>query len=393
MSTYARYSSEGPGGGGGGGGVTNVTGSSPISSSGGATPNISIQQADSTHNGFLSSTDWNRFDDKVDGPASSVDNQLAIFNGTSGQLLKTAPLFASTSELFPSADNTIDLGDSTHRYKNIYLSNSLNLNTNTLVITTIAGMVVFDTTAGNLTYDFRTNGHSRLYIADDKPQVSIIKADTFFEQNSSPNGSIGWLDIGVNDIGWVQGQQDVLPGFHAPRNIALSNIIFFVANSDAAGSTLSSALAQFKFNGGTIAGADKGVTGQNFDFFHTKGSDNTSYFEQYLGAFGLKRAQTNLNFGMNSSGTFGKLAITDLNGNPNGKRLETVTLSGGSATVSNTSVSANTCFFHEVRTPSNQGWLSFSPNAGVGYTVTSTNVLDASVIKVFLVENGYPGGF
>ena len=47
---------------GGTGAVTNVTGSAPISSTGGATPDISITQSDSTTDGYLSSVDWNRFD-------------------------------------------------------------------------------------------------------------------------------------------------------------------------------------------------------------------------------------------------------------------------------------------------------------------------------------------
>ena len=57
--------------GGGGGGVTSVTGSSPIASSGGATPNISIPQANGTTDGYLSSSDWTTFNNKL----SSAFNQ------------------------------------------------------------------------------------------------------------------------------------------------------------------------------------------------------------------------------------------------------------------------------------------------------------------------------
>lgn len=45
-------------------GVSTVTGSAPISSSGGANPDISITQADSVTDGYLSSTDWNTFNNK-----------------------------------------------------------------------------------------------------------------------------------------------------------------------------------------------------------------------------------------------------------------------------------------------------------------------------------------
>ena len=48
----------------GGGGVTSVGGTSPIASSGGTTPTISISQATTSTDGYLSSTDWNTFNSK-----------------------------------------------------------------------------------------------------------------------------------------------------------------------------------------------------------------------------------------------------------------------------------------------------------------------------------------
>lgn len=50
---------------GSGGTVTSVTGTAPISSSGGTTPAISISQATTSTNGYLSSTDWNTFNNKI----------------------------------------------------------------------------------------------------------------------------------------------------------------------------------------------------------------------------------------------------------------------------------------------------------------------------------------
>jgi hypothetical protein len=44
--------------------VTTVTASSPLFSSGGTTPNITIQQASGSQNGYLSSTDWTTFNNK-----------------------------------------------------------------------------------------------------------------------------------------------------------------------------------------------------------------------------------------------------------------------------------------------------------------------------------------
>jgi hypothetical protein len=52
--------------------ITGVTGTSPIASSGGTTPNISISQASTSTDGFLSSTDWNTFNSKGSGTVTSV---------------------------------------------------------------------------------------------------------------------------------------------------------------------------------------------------------------------------------------------------------------------------------------------------------------------------------
>ena len=49
-----------------GGTVTSVTASTPLSSTGGTTPNISIPQANSSQDGFLRSGDWNSFNNKQD---------------------------------------------------------------------------------------------------------------------------------------------------------------------------------------------------------------------------------------------------------------------------------------------------------------------------------------
>ncbi|MEK2645833.1 beta strand repeat-containing protein [Bdellovibrio sp. BCCA] len=49
------------------GGVTSVTAGAPLSSSGGATPNITIAQATTSTDGYLSSTDWNTFNTKQAG--------------------------------------------------------------------------------------------------------------------------------------------------------------------------------------------------------------------------------------------------------------------------------------------------------------------------------------
>jgi len=55
--------------------VTSVTGTAPIASSGGATPAISISQATTSTDGYLSSTDWNTFNNKQ--PAGTYVTSVA----------------------------------------------------------------------------------------------------------------------------------------------------------------------------------------------------------------------------------------------------------------------------------------------------------------------------
>ena len=74
--------------------VTSVSGTAPVVSSGGTTPAISMHVADSTHDGYLSSTDWNTFNSKgagnVVGPASATDNAVARFDTTTGKLIQNS---------------------------------------------------------------------------------------------------------------------------------------------------------------------------------------------------------------------------------------------------------------------------------------------------------------
>jgi hypothetical protein len=58
--------------------VTSVTGTSPVVSSGGTTPAISMPAATSSVNGYLTSTDWNTFNNKGSGTVTSVSATAPI---------------------------------------------------------------------------------------------------------------------------------------------------------------------------------------------------------------------------------------------------------------------------------------------------------------------------
>jgi hypothetical protein len=62
--------------------VTSVTGTSPVVSSGGNTPAISMPAATTSVSGYLTSTDWNTFNNKGSGTVTSV-------SGTTGRITST----------------------------------------------------------------------------------------------------------------------------------------------------------------------------------------------------------------------------------------------------------------------------------------------------------------
>jgi len=83
----------------GSGTITNVTATSPISSTGGTTPNISISLASSVANGYLSSTDWTLFNNKqatlsLTNLTDTGTDGITITNGT-GAVIGTSPVTLS----------------------------------------------------------------------------------------------------------------------------------------------------------------------------------------------------------------------------------------------------------------------------------------------------------
>jgi hypothetical protein len=92
--------------------VTAVTASAPLISSGGTTPNITIPQANISTSGFLSSTDWNTFNNKqnaitltttgTSGPATLTSDSLNIPDYSSAPRGK----FAQTAKSVPVVNTT-----------------------------------------------------------------------------------------------------------------------------------------------------------------------------------------------------------------------------------------------------------------------------------------------
>jgi hypothetical protein len=78
--------------------VTSVTGTAPVVSSGGTTPAISMAAANTTTNGYLTSTDWNTFNGKGAGTVTSASVVSANgFAGTVATATTTPAITISTS--------------------------------------------------------------------------------------------------------------------------------------------------------------------------------------------------------------------------------------------------------------------------------------------------------
>lgn len=86
----------------GNGTVTSVSGTAPISSTGGNTPTLSITQAGTSTNGYLSSTDWNTFKNK--GSGNGTVTSVATGTGlTGGPITSTGTISISNTTVTASS--------------------------------------------------------------------------------------------------------------------------------------------------------------------------------------------------------------------------------------------------------------------------------------------------
>jgi hypothetical protein len=91
--------------GSGNGTVTSVTGTSPVVSSGGSTPAISMPAANTSVSGYLTSTDWNTFNNKGNGTVTSVTGTAPIVSsGGATPAISIPAANATTSGYLTSTD-------------------------------------------------------------------------------------------------------------------------------------------------------------------------------------------------------------------------------------------------------------------------------------------------
>jgi hypothetical protein len=135
--------------GGGGGTVTSVSGTAPISSSGGTAPEISIAQATTSTNGYLSSSDWNTFNGKYStggalGTPSSGTLSSCTADGTNGVGYRNIPQTGSDK----TTAYTLVTGD-VGKYVGVGSSGSIVVPTSTFA--NGDAISVYNNTTGNIT--------------------------------------------------------------------------------------------------------------------------------------------------------------------------------------------------------------------------------------------------
>jgi hypothetical protein len=199
--------------------VTSVTASSPLASSGGTTPNITIQQASGSQNGFLSSTDWTTFNNKQNALTNPVTG-----TGTTNYLPKfTGASTIGNSQLF---DNGTNVGIGT-------ASPSIKLSVNTNAAGAIANFT--DGVAQTLRITTGTG-----FAAIDNPSAGALAFQIASSERMRLDAS-GNLGLGVTPSAWASdwtvlqiGSISSLSQYNSNNSVLLTNNYYNATTSGAA---------------------------------------------------------------------------------------------------------------------------------------------------------------
>lgn len=173
----------------GGGGVTTVTATSPIASTGGTTPDISISQATTSTNGYLSSTDWNTFN----GKQNALARYASATDGT--PVSSTTTITLTSSQLIPA--NTFTVNNVIRVYVR-FIKSTANANTSFYIYINTSASLTGATQLGILTTNNRTNGVKRdMYIKSATstqlyPTTLGSNTDDVVQSNAASSINIDW---------------------------------------------------------------------------------------------------------------------------------------------------------------------------------------------------------
>jgi hypothetical protein len=190
--------------------VTSVTASTPLFSSGGATPNITIQQASGSENGFLSSTDWTTFNNKQNALTNPVtgtgaSGRVAFWNGTNTITSDSDLLFSGTTLTLLAGNVEIAAGNglilfnpATTNYFQLYTNSANELNfgfggTNPRMTVTSSGrLLIGNSPPAESTFTLDVNGGARF------TNSTRVDGSFVITQTNTPQQSILLNDIATN---------------------------------------------------------------------------------------------------------------------------------------------------------------------------------------------------
>jgi len=213
--------------------VTAVTASSPLASSGGTTPNITIQQASGSQSGFLSSTDWTTFNNKqnaltnpVTGTgttnylpkftgSTTIGNSQIIDNGTQVGVGLTPNASYGTFQIkAPAGVYSLDLvgrtaglnGESQITFWNAAQSSALAYLTNTgsnLYIGTGANQPFTLSSGGNFIFGSTTDAGFKLDVnGTGRFTSSVTSAGVISSSTVRPSSNYA-ADLGTSSVRWA----------------------------------------------------------------------------------------------------------------------------------------------------------------------------------------------
>ena len=202
----------------GGIGVESITFSAPLTGGTITTSGtVSIPKADTTTDGYLSSTDWTTFNNKLGG-ISGVQYSIPIWSTTAalGNSSLAEPGGGTTvtsSKIFaPALDATTNLGiTGTQRWQNLYLSgtaSAVNVDTTNVTIT---GTLSANASTGTSGYILQSFG------ASPAQWVDLSSAYDTYDLNATTNGS----DVDMN-LTSTSGTDNSVVKLVAGTNIALT---------------------------------------------------------------------------------------------------------------------------------------------------------------------------
>jgi hypothetical protein len=188
--------------GGGGGGVSAVTGTKPITSSGGATPDISISQSTATTDGYLNFQDWNTFNNKVGG--SGVATRVAFWSATN-------QISSNTNLFWDNTNNRLALGTNTPLFQ-LHATGEILTNTGVRIAVNSSktGVYPYDNFGGGLSFWAGANNIATFRLTNPGGQLYFFNAPHTYN-NSLPQLPTSSVNIkgsisptGVNSVDITQ---------------------------------------------------------------------------------------------------------------------------------------------------------------------------------------------